>query len=240
MKAWSLEELALLWRHSNAEVAEITGRSIEEVGDKRGISMCKDDIGIVYIHKEQYADSIDYFKTSLAIKEQIGAKGELGHTYSYLAYAYFKLGMYEEALNTITLNLKNIKEVGTDFEHGRTNLVIALILADLENNPPQSANLDKLLDNILQQTKLPKNAEKFFDNAEKTALSSNFLNTLVPALYEYGKYLYKKGNTTGINKIQLAMEKALKSSMMGEVKKIKRLCNEIGLDYNKFEIISKQ
>lgn len=35
MKAWSLEELALLWRHSNAEVAEITGRSIEEVGDKR-------------------------------------------------------------------------------------------------------------------------------------------------------------------------------------------------------------
>ncbi|EPZ5121334.1 MULTISPECIES: hypothetical protein [Enterobacter cloacae complex] len=35
MKAWSLEVLALLWRHSNAEVAEITGRSIEEVGDKR-------------------------------------------------------------------------------------------------------------------------------------------------------------------------------------------------------------
>lgn len=31
MKAWSLEELALLWRHSNAEVAEITGRSIDEV-----------------------------------------------------------------------------------------------------------------------------------------------------------------------------------------------------------------
>ncbi|HIB3268080.1 TPA: hypothetical protein ACWWUK_004161 [Citrobacter youngae] len=35
MKAWSLEELALLWRHSNAEVAEITGCSTEEVGDKR-------------------------------------------------------------------------------------------------------------------------------------------------------------------------------------------------------------
>lgn len=35
MKAWSLEELALLWRHSNAEVAEITGRGIKEVGDKR-------------------------------------------------------------------------------------------------------------------------------------------------------------------------------------------------------------
>ncbi len=35
MKAWSIDELALLWRHSNKEVAEITGRSIEEVGERR-------------------------------------------------------------------------------------------------------------------------------------------------------------------------------------------------------------
>lgn len=35
MKQWSREELALLWRHNNEEVAEITGRSIEEVGDRR-------------------------------------------------------------------------------------------------------------------------------------------------------------------------------------------------------------
>ncbi|MCM7391715.1 hypothetical protein [Enterobacter bugandensis] len=35
MPEWTTEELALLLRHSNAEVAEITGRSTEEVGDKR-------------------------------------------------------------------------------------------------------------------------------------------------------------------------------------------------------------
>lgn len=35
MKAWSTEELSALMRYTNAEVAEITGRSIEEVGDKR-------------------------------------------------------------------------------------------------------------------------------------------------------------------------------------------------------------
>ncbi|HCW0179639.1 TPA: hypothetical protein OW286_002998 [Citrobacter freundii] len=33
--SWTKKELALLWRHTNAEVAEITGRSIKEVGDKR-------------------------------------------------------------------------------------------------------------------------------------------------------------------------------------------------------------
>lgn len=33
--SWTKKELALLWRHTNADVAEITGRSIEEVGNKR-------------------------------------------------------------------------------------------------------------------------------------------------------------------------------------------------------------
>lgn len=35
MKVWSIEELSALMRYTNAEVAEITGRSIEDVGDKK-------------------------------------------------------------------------------------------------------------------------------------------------------------------------------------------------------------
>ncbi|SAD50412.1 Uncharacterised protein [Enterobacter hormaechei] len=35
MPEWTAEEVAYLWRHTNAEVSEMTGRSIEEVGDKR-------------------------------------------------------------------------------------------------------------------------------------------------------------------------------------------------------------
>lgn len=35
MKVWSIEELSALMRYTDAEVAEITGRSLEEVGDKR-------------------------------------------------------------------------------------------------------------------------------------------------------------------------------------------------------------
>ncbi|WP_276642970.1 hypothetical protein [Siccibacter turicensis] len=35
MTEWTKEELALLWRHTNAEVARMTGRSVEEVGDRR-------------------------------------------------------------------------------------------------------------------------------------------------------------------------------------------------------------
>lgn len=35
MKAWTTEELALLWRYNNNQVAQMTGRSMEEVGDRR-------------------------------------------------------------------------------------------------------------------------------------------------------------------------------------------------------------
>lgn len=35
MKQWTTEELALLWRYKNNQVAQMTGRSIKEVGDRR-------------------------------------------------------------------------------------------------------------------------------------------------------------------------------------------------------------
>lgn len=35
MKAWTTEELKLLWRYNNNQVAQMTGRSIKEVGDRR-------------------------------------------------------------------------------------------------------------------------------------------------------------------------------------------------------------
>ena len=35
MREWTACELAALMRYTNAEVSEMTGRSIEEVGDKR-------------------------------------------------------------------------------------------------------------------------------------------------------------------------------------------------------------
>ncbi|BCU55109.1 hypothetical protein [Enterobacter kobei] len=37
MSKWTPEEIALFWRHTNAQIAEITGRSIQEVGDKRAL-----------------------------------------------------------------------------------------------------------------------------------------------------------------------------------------------------------
>ncbi|EOI3556580.1 hypothetical protein [Cronobacter dublinensis] len=32
---WTSEELALLWRHNNQQVAELTGCTVEEVGERR-------------------------------------------------------------------------------------------------------------------------------------------------------------------------------------------------------------
>lgn len=57
MNEWSTEELALLWRHNNEKVAELTGRSIEEVAARRiavpGCQTCAECQGIIELKRKQ-------------------------------------------------------------------------------------------------------------------------------------------------------------------------------------------
>lgn len=41
MTKWTSEELALLWRHNNEEIAKLTGRTVEEVGERRFKANCE-------------------------------------------------------------------------------------------------------------------------------------------------------------------------------------------------------
>jgi tetratricopeptide (TPR) repeat protein/class 3 adenylate cyclase len=199
----------------------------EEVGDKRGVSVCKDDIGIVYMNKGDYKKAISYYKSSLSIKEQIGSKGEFGHTYSYLSEAYFRSGKYKEALRTALLHFENIQEVGSDFEHGRTHLITAMVLAYAGHGFDTTSDVKPLLERIEYVTSIKPKVRDFFDYALKSSRDSNYLNTLVPVLYEYGKYQYLNGNEeSGMDKLNVAYEKAKKSNMIGELNKIKTILNE--------------
>jgi tetratricopeptide (TPR) repeat protein len=199
----------------------------EEVGDKRGVSVCKDDIGIVYMNKGDYKKAISYYKSSLSIKEQIGSKGEFGHTYSYLSEAYFRSGKYKEAIRTALLHFENIQEVGSDFEHGRTHLITAMVLAYAGHGFDTSPDVKPLLERIEYVTGIKPKAREFFEYALKSSRDSNYLNTLVPVLYEYGKYQYLNGEEeSGLDKLNTAYEKAKESNMIGELNKIKTILNE--------------
>lgn len=205
----------------------------KEVGDKRGVSMCTDGIGIIHTIQGNYNEAVKHFKKSLDIKRQIGAESDLGHTYSYLSYAYLKIGNYNQALRIALEHLRNIKTVGSDFEHGRTHLVMAMILAYAGDDFLKEEQSIKLIKEASSLTSLMGNPEAYFEYSLNKSLSSNFLNTLVPTLYEYGKYLYNNKLTEqGLDYIKKAKAKASSSNMRGEIENIKKLCEEINFNYD--------
>ncbi len=237
-KCISLNGLGILYKdkgeYDKALKCQLESMRInEEAGDKRGVSMCTDGIGIIYSIQGEYDKAIEHFKKSLDIKKQIGAESDLGHTYSYLSYAHLKTGDYSEALRIAVEHLRNIKAVGSDFEHGRTHLAMAMILTYAGDDVLKDDENAKLVKESSALTSLMPKPEAYFEYALNKSLNSNFLNTLVPALYEYGKYLYLNDRTEkGIDYIKQAKTKALSSNMKGEIENIKKLCEEINLNYD--------
>ena len=79
---------------------------------------------------------------------------------------------------------------------------------------------------ITSITKLPETAEAYFEYAIEIASKDDYWQTLVPALYEYGKYLYEiDKQDEGIEKIEQAKEIATQNNMLGELRRIKNEYN---------------
>ncbi len=79
-----------------------------------------------------------------------------------------------------------------------------------------------------QMTDLPETPAAYFEKAIETAGAKNYLETLVPALSEYGRYLYQAGQPeAGLAHFRQAKDKAVTAGMQGEVKKIEKIFEEL-------------
>lgn len=197
----------------------------EEIGGKIEIAICLNNIGLNYYKKDDYEKGLNYQKKSLNIYKEVGARDYCGYNYAYISYAYAKLKQYKPALNISLLHFKDIEEIGNYAEKGRTHLAVALILSD-KNTFDKEEEL--LLKKISAITKLNKTPEVYFIKAIEIASEDNYLETLVPALYEYSIFLYQSGEKDkSEERIKEAREKALEDGMKGEIKKIDEICQEL-------------
>ena len=56
--------------------------------------------------------------------------------------------------------------------------------------------------------------------------------TLVPALYEYGRFLYRTGQPeAGRARLAEAKAQALQLNMQGKIERLKEMCADLGLDF---------
>ena len=70
----------------------------EELGDKKGIRLGLNSIGVVYRNKGDYDKAIHYYSTSLAIREELGDKRGMGATLNGIGGVYFYKGDYDKAI----------------------------------------------------------------------------------------------------------------------------------------------
>lgn len=185
------------------------------------------DIGNVFYDTDEYEKAVSHYKESLSIKETLKEVMELGYIYPYLSCAYANLDKNKESLETALLHLKNIEEVKIYLEKGRTHLAIAKTIANLTNKNVNSN--EKLLDEISQYTNLPNTSEAYFNEAIRLSEDGfGYIETLIPAYFEYGKYLYNENkNEKGLEKINKAKELSVKNNINGELKKIQNFLNNI-------------
>ncbi len=182
-------------------------------------------IGDVYKEKGEYDRALEYLHKALAIWIETGVKGYVGYPLSSLAHVYFYLQDDEKALATALRHLQHIREIGADVEHGYTHLAIALVLARPNRFPKP---VRSLLDEITALTGLPETPAAYFEKAIETAAAKNYLETLVPALSEYGRYRYQSGQPeAGLAHLRQAKEKAGAGGMQGEVRKIEKIFEEL-------------
>jgi tetratricopeptide (TPR) repeat protein len=202
----------------------------KELGDELAIAKSLNNIGILLSERGKFNKAVQYHQKSFHIRTQLGDKTEIGHNYASLSFAYIGLGRYKEALSTALLHLRNIKEIGKDVEHGKTHLGIALILAQSHKVSEAERSI---MTNICEITRLPSSPTDFFKASVEEARRVNYYDSLIPALYQYGRYMYLLGkHDEGVKYIKEAKLLASNKGREIEYRKIKKICQEIGLKFN--------
>jgi hypothetical protein len=127
------------------------------------------------------------------------------------------------ALKVAYYNLKNMENIKSDVEHGRTHLGIALALS-ADGHLIEEA--ESYLKKISAITGLSDSPDEYYETTIGISQKNNYVTTLVPALREYGVFLAEKETVNGkdlaVEKLRSAEQTARESDMKDEVRKIKK------------------
>lgn len=170
---------------------------VETLNEKLAIAYTIFSMAVVYFYKQDYSLAIHNLRKSLEIMIQIGSKGYFGYVYSYLSYLYAKSGKINQCLRTANRHRKNISTTGSDVEHGLTDLAVAISLWKLSEKEKQGFEKSSALLRELNKFRTTYSQEVapeyFFEKAIAESEQADYMTTYIPALLDYGEYLFQIG-----------------------------------------------
>lgn len=137
--------------------------------------------------------SCQHYKNLLFIIKTIGALDYIDYSYAYLCFGYAKLNQYKKSLYFSLLHFKRIADSSLFTEKGMTHLAVALVLEKL-SILKKCSKYNILLKEISILTNLIPRANIFFKESMSISKEAHYLETLIPAQFEYGRYLLRSGN----------------------------------------------
>ncbi|MCB9077891.1 MAG: tetratricopeptide repeat protein [Anaerolineaceae bacterium] len=219
-----------------------------EIGDRVGVWLALHFIGHIHHSAGRHQQAIPFFLEALQKRAETGEDGLISQTEPYLATAYASLGRPAAALSAARHYFEKLAGGQRDVEQGRAHVAVGMVLSQLiinrqPANPPDAspgrpadrAALCADLKAIGQLTGLPLNPNAYFQQAIAAAQTGSrpYPMTLIPALYEYGRFLYRTGQReAGLARLAEAKAQALQLKMRGKIARIKDACADLGLDFD--------
>ena len=193
----------------------------EEIGESMAIAYSLFNIGVLYYQRCNYKKALSYFKQSFTLMRSAKMRGYYGYIFSYLSCLFGRSHLLLRTYRVALQHFQNIKNLGgSDVENGRTHLGMALALTKQES---QTAPLPKIIQEISKLSGLEATADTYYKAAIQKAQNTNYVNTLIPALYEYAFYLYEKGLKEKARALLRESEDhSQRSGMLLEIKTIKK------------------
>ncbi len=191
-----------------------------KLNERLAIAYTLNAIGVVYYLMDELDASLESFKEALKLMVEIRARGYYGYTLSYLSCLYAKMGKAPMALKAAMKHFQNIRSTGSDVEHGRSYLGVALALTRVHKDqltPRGAYRLNK----IAEMTEKSPTPEGMFQAAVETAHNADYIGTLLPSLRFWGIYNFKKGRQSKAGKaFQQALKLARKKGIVREEKRL--------------------
>lgn len=93
----------------------------EKLNDEMGKSKLKNDIGMIYLHKDEYDKALSYFEESLAMKQKIGHYEGIYNNLYNIGLVYIDKDEYDKALPYLKDALEMAKSIGNQKEIDKVN-----------------------------------------------------------------------------------------------------------------------
>jgi class 3 adenylate cyclase/Tfp pilus assembly protein PilF len=84
----------------------------KQIGDQKGIAICLNNIGLIYVIQSDYPKALDYYQQGLKIEEEMRNPKGIATSLNNIGIIYNDLGNYPKALDYYTRSLKIKEKIG--------------------------------------------------------------------------------------------------------------------------------